>query len=276
MDAGRDRTGLIEAFAAAREREANGALVAVRADDPATAGEARKDALDAVRDAVRGRSGISIYRLEGRVTACLVQTCSAAEARALAEEIRRALVPATVAVGIASFYTFFTADGTAADAAREIERIALHRLESARRQAGGGVCDATDPSVPVPEDRPSVVVIEPDPVSVELLTAALDAAGFEVHSFQNGEAAIASLAASPPSLVICEAMTPRLNGFVIRERLRASPRLETIPFILVSHRKTEDMIRRAVDADIRHFFRKPLSIVEIVGLAVNLTRNPSR
>ena len=70
-------------------------------------------------------------------------------------------------------------------------------------------------------------------------------------------------------------MTPRLNGFVIRERLRASPRLEAIPFILVSHRKTEDMIRRAVDADIRHFFRKPLSIVEIVGLAVNLTRNPS-
>jgi DNA-binding response OmpR family regulator len=121
-----------------------------------------------------------------------------------------------------------------------------------------------------------VFVIEPDPVSVELLTAALDAAGFEVLSFQNGEAAIASLEASPPSLVICEAMTPRLNGFVIRERLRASPRLAVIPFILVSHRKTEEMIRRAVEADIRHFFLKPLSIVEIVGLAVNITRSPSR
>ena len=58
---------------------------------------------------------------------------------------------------------------------------------------------------------------------MELLSAALDAAGFEVLAFQNGEAAMASLEASPPSLVICEAMTPRLNGFVIRERLRASP-----------------------------------------------------
>ncbi len=97
-----------------------------------------------------------------------------------------------------------------------------------------------------------------------------------MHSFQNGEAAIASLEASPPSLVVCEAMTPRLNGFVIRERLRASPRLAAIPFILVSHRKTEEMIRRAVELDIRYFFRKPLSIVEIVGLAANLTRSPSR
>jgi DNA-binding response OmpR family regulator len=128
--------------------------------------------------------------------------------------------------------------------------------------------------MPAVEDRPSVFVIEPDPVAVELLTAALDAAGFDVASFQNGEAAIASLEASPPSLVICEAMTPRLNGFVIRERLRASPRLEAIPFILVSHRKTEEMIRKAVEADIRHFFRKPLSIIEIVGLARNLTRRP--
>jgi len=276
MDIERSRTELIEAFTAAREREANGALLVIRADDPATAGKARKDAPEAVRDAVRGRFGISIYQLEGRVTACLVQACSAAEARALAEEIRCALTPLTVAVGIANFYKFFMADGTAADAAREIERIALHRLAAARRQAGGGVCDATDPAAPAEERRTSVFVIEPDPVSVELLTAALDAAGFTVHSFQNGEAAIASLEASPPSLVVCEAMTPRQNGFVIRERLRASPRLAAIPFILVSHRKTEEMIRRAVDLDIRYFFRKPLSIVEIVGLATNLTRSPSR
>jgi CheY-like chemotaxis protein len=274
MDAGRNE--LIEAFTAAREREANGALLVVRADDPASAGEARKDVPEAVRDAVRGRPGISIYPLEGRVTACLVEACSAAEARALAEEIRRALAPMTAAVGITNFYKFFMADGTAADAASEIERIALHRLEAARRRARGGVCDATDPSEPAPENRPSVFVIEPDPVSVELLTAALDAAGFAVHSFQNGEAAIASLEASPPGLVVCEAMTPRLNGFVIRERLRASPRLAAIPFILVSHRKTEEMIRRAVELDIRYFFRKPLSIVEIVGLAANLTGSPPR
>jgi CheY-like chemotaxis protein len=267
MEAGQDRAVLVEAFAAARKREANGALLAV--------GPVAPDRLAAVRAAIRGRPGVSTYPLEGRVLACVAPVASNAEARALAEGIRRALAPVAASVGIANFYRFFTADGTAADAAGEIERFALHRLATASREAGGGVCDATDPSLPVPEDRRSVFLIEPDPVSVELLAAALDAAGFDVQSFQNGEAAIASLEASPPDLVICEAMTPRLNGFVIRERLRASPRLAAIPFILVSHRKSEQMIRRAVDLDVRHFFRKPLSIVEVVGLAANLTRGSS-
>jgi len=264
MDSRQGRAALVEAFAAARTSETNGAFLAVR---PVPA-----DRREAVGAATRNRPGVSLFALDGLVLACIVPVASAAEARALAEDIRRTLSPAAVAVGVANFYRFFTADGTAADAAREIERLALHRLATAGREEGGGVCDATDPSLPVPEDRRSVFVIEPDPVAVELLAAALDAAGFDVRSFQNGEAAMASIEASPPDLVICEAMTPRLNGFVIRERLRASPRLAAIPFILVSHRKSEPMIRRAVELDVRHFFRKPLSIVEIVGLATNLTK----
>ena len=271
MAAGDDRTHLANLFSSARARETNGALIAVR---PAAGASTSPAALrEAVARATRDRPGTVLHPLGEEAIGCIVPACSAPEARASAEAIRRALAPAAVAAGVANFYEFFTADGTPEEIAVEIERTARHRLEAAAGRAPGGVCDAA--AAPRAERRPAVVVIEPDPVSVELLTAALDAAGFEVRSFQNGEAAVASLEASPPSIVICEAMTPRLNGFVIRERLRASPRLEAIPFVLVSHRKTEDMIRRAVEADIRHFFRKPLSIVEITGLAANLTRGRS-
>jgi CheY-like chemotaxis protein len=268
MDDARAATGLIEAFVASRKREANGALLAVQLGSGANASATLESAYRAVRD----RLGAVVHTLGGSSIVFIVPVCSAPEARAAAESVRSALAPAPVFAGIANFYEFFPADGTPPEIAQEIERTALRRLEAARRQTGGGVCDATDASTPAVKDRPSVFVIEPDPVSVELLTAALDASGFEVLSFQNGEAAMASLEASPPSLVICEAMTPRLNGFVIRDRLRASRRLASIPFVLVSHRKTEEMIHRAVEADILYFFRKPLSIAEIVGLAVNLAR----
>ena len=273
MDAGRDRTVLVEVFASARKRETNGALLAIGAGpgggrNPVAFGEA------AAR-AIGDRPGAVLHPLGEAVIGCIVPACSAPEARAAAEAIRSALSPAPVIVGIVNFYEFFTAEGTATDIVREIERTARSRLETAAHRGSPAISDTSDRAAPGGDPRLSVFVIEPDPVSVELLSAALDAAGFEVFSFQNGEAAIASLEAAPPSLVICEAMTPRLNGFVIRERLRASPRLEAIPFILVSHRKTEDMIRRAVEADIRHFFRKPLSIVEIVGLALNLARGRS-
>lgn len=266
-----DRTGLSQYYAAARKRETNGALLALQLGQAGSPAGSLADAYRAVRD----RPGAVVHTLGGSSIAFILPACSAAEARAAAEAVRGALAPATVSVGIANFYEFFPSDATPADIGREIERAARRRLETAARGAAGGVCDAPDAEAPGAERRPVVFVIEPDPVSVELLSAALDADGFEVHAFQNGEAAMASLEAAPPSLVICEAMTPRLNGFVIRDRLRASRRLAGIPFILVSHRKTEDMIRRAVEADIRHFFRKPLSIVEITGLARNLARSPS-
>lgn len=268
MDDARIPSGLIEAFTAARKREANGALIAVAAR---TAGRADAS-LAAVSRAVRGRPGASVQPFGPSSIAVILAACSAPDARSAAEAVRAALAPAAVAAGIVNFYEFFTAEGTSMEIAREIARTAAHRLAEAANRADL-VCDASDLAASAEQDRPVVVVVEPDPVSVELLTAALEAAGFEVRSFQNGEAAMASLEASPPSLVVCEAMSPRMNGFVIRERLNASPRLAAIPFILVSHRKTEEMIRRAAEADIRHFFRKPLSVAEVVGLAVNLTRS---
>ncbi len=227
MAAGNDRTDLADLFSSARARETNGALLAVR---PVPAGSrSPADLREALSRATKDRPGAVLHPLGGAAIGCIVPSCSAPEARATAEAIRRALAPGAAAVGIADFYEFFTADGSPAEIADEIERTARHRLEAAAGGASGGVCDPTDVEAPRTERRPAVFVIEPDPVSVELLSAALDAAGFEVFTFQNGEAAAASLEASPPSLVICEAMTPRLNGFVIRERLRASPRLDGDP-----------------------------------------------
>jgi CheY-like chemotaxis protein len=269
MDIGASPGALIDAFTAARAREANGALLAVRVEpggarSPAALDEAVGGAIGRIAGAVRIPLGRDVHGL-------VLPVAGAPASRSAAERVRADLAPAPTRVGIANFYEFFTADGTAKEIAREIERTALRRLEAAAR--AGGVCDAGGPAAPGDGGGPRAFVVEPDPVSVELLVAALEADGFTVSRFREGEAALASIAADPPDLVICEAMTPRLNGFVIRERMRADRRLAAVPFVLVSHRKTEDMIRRAVEADIRHFFRKPLSIVEVTGLARNLVRD---
>lgn len=55
--------------------------------------------------------------------------------------------------------------------------------------------------------------------------------------------------------------------------MRANALWNAIPFILVSHKKTEDFIRKAVEGKILHFLKKPLSVTEVVGLVTNLTRN---
>jgi diguanylate cyclase (GGDEF)-like protein len=288
------RLRLPHEFARARERETNAALLLVKLDGiialNARQGRMRGDealrvvaqVLEARRSAP-GRQGQLAFRLGGPVFGYYLPACGSPEAKAMAEEIRQAVMepelylePITVSIGVVNLYEFFLADGTTEEIALQIEQTALHRLSIAERQGANTVCDTSEPAEASAAARPAVLVVEPDPASIELLLHALKTAGFAVEVREDGESALALVQASPPGVIICEAMVPRLDGFTVRERLRANALWNAIPFILVSHRKNEELIRKAVQAGIRHYFRKPLSIVEVVGLVGNLVRSGPR
>ena len=171
------------------------------------------------------------------------------------------------------FYEFFPADGAREQIALRLEQTALYRVSLAQKQGTNTICDNSEITSGAVAARPTVLIVEPDPGSIELLVQALEGAEFTVRVCEDGETALSLIQDTPPGVIICEAMTPRLNGFTIRERLQANALWNSIPFILVSHRKSEEMIRKAVDADIRHYFRKPVSITEVTGLVMNLTRS---
>lgn len=284
------RLRFAEEFRLAREREANAALLVIKLDNilglNALHGRRGGDeALRAVayvlenyRSAAERTSHLA-FRLGGPLFGYFMPACSAPEARRIGEELRRLVEQSelylerlTVSIGVANLYEFFLEDGTAAELALRVEQTALYRLGIAERSGMNTICDTSDIGAAAAEARIPVLVVEPEPASLDLLLRALEAAEFSVEVCQDGENALSLIASAPPRVIICEAMTPRLNGFTIRERLRANALWNTIPFILVSHRKNDELIRKAVHVDIRHYFRKPLSITEVVGLVSNLTR----
>jgi CheY-like chemotaxis protein len=181
----------------------------------------------------------------------------------------------TVSIGIVNFYELFLEDGSREQLALRLEQTMIHRLAIAGRMGANTICDTSQTSAAAVSSRPTVLLVDPDPGSMELLVRALEAADLSVQVSPEGESALAAVEAAAPSLIICEAMCPRLNGFTLRERLQTNALWNTIPFILVSHRKNEDLIRKAVERDIRHFFRKPVSLTEVTGLVINLTRKAS-
>jgi diguanylate cyclase (GGDEF)-like protein len=286
------RLRLPEEFRQAREREANAALLVVKLDNlvALNARQGRNSGDEALRAIAYvlenyltdpARSSHLVFRLGGPFFAYYAPQCSAPEARALAEEIRDQvqqsdlyLEPLTVSIGLANLYEFFLEEGTAAQIAQRIEQTALRRLELAEQQGTNTICDTSSMDVAVSPPRRTVLVVEPEPASLDLLVRALQASGLTVVACEDGEGALSLIEAAPPGVILCEAMTPRLNGFTIRERLRANALWNGIPFILMSHRKNEELIRKAVELDIRHYFRKPLCITEVAGLIVNLTRHP--
>ena len=227
-----------------------------------------------------GKESHLVFKLSGPVFGYYIPACSAPEGRAIAEEIRDRVTNSdlyigrlTVSLGVVNLYEFFTEEGTREEIALRIEQTAFHRLTTAERAGGNTVCDSSDITEDAISARPVVLIVDPEPQSMELLIRALEAAELTVKTCADGESAVSFIQASPPGAIICEAMTPQLNGFTVRDRMRANALWNAIPFILVSHKKTEEFIRKAVEGKILHFLKKPLSVAEVVGLVTNLTRN---
>ncbi len=281
---------LTEEFFRARERETNGAVLLIKIDDimGINARHGRRGGDEALRSlgnllkktgAAPENSSHLIFRLSGPVCSYVMPDCSADRANSMAREIASGTFHSdlfierlTVSIGVVNLYEFFLSEEDETRLIRSIEQAALRRLETAERSGGNTVCFNSALTDTGTGDAPSVLIVDPDQSAVEPLVFALEAANLDVTTCRNGEEAYALIRAKPPSAVVCEAMTPRLNGFMLRDRLRANAFLGTIPFILLSHKKTEEFIRKAIDLDIRHYFRKPISITEVAGLIGNLLR----
>jgi two-component system cell cycle response regulator len=278
-------------FQRAREQENNGSLIVIRLDNilAINAQHGRSGGDEALRAVAHllesarssaGRQSHVAFKLSGPVFGYYIPQCGAPDARALAEEIRDKVTTTeqfisriSVSLGVVNLYEFFREEGTREEIAVRIEQTAFARLATAGRAGGNTICDASDVSQDALFSRPVVLIVEPEPQSIELLVHALEAAEFTVRVALDGESAVSFIQATPPAVIIAEAMTPQLNGFTVRDRMRANALWNAIPFILVSHKKTEEFIRKAVESKILHFLKKPLSITEVVGLVANLTRS---
>ena len=80
----------------------------------------------------------------------------------------------------------------------------------------------------------SVLVVEDDAPTAELVRRTLEAEGWTVRVARNGREGLARYDEAPPSLVLLDLMMPEMNGFEFLEALRAAPRLSAAPVIVVT------------------------------------------
>jgi len=109
-----------------------------------------------------------------------------------------------------------------------------------------------------------VLIAEDEPHIVESLRFILSREGYEVADAPDGEAAWDSLAQARPDLLILDVMLPRLNGFDVLRRLRASPDGAGLPVIMLTAKGQAQDRRTAQDAGADAFITKPFSNRDVV------------
>jgi GAF domain-containing protein/DNA-binding response OmpR family regulator len=85
-----------------------------------------------------------------------------------------------------------------------------------------------------PRTGPTVLLVDDDPRTVELLTLYLGGAGFEVVVARDGEEALALARRVRPAVITLDVLLPRLDGWEVLARAKADPALAGVPVVVVS------------------------------------------
>jgi CheY-like chemotaxis protein len=102
-----------------------------------------------------------------------------------------------------------------------------------------------------------ILVVDPDEVVTPVLEQPLKAAGFEVVTCGDGEAALAKLADSTINLVISEWKLPLLEGLALCEKMKADPASRDIPFVFITRSRSRNVAARCLQAGAEDVIRKP-------------------
>src|SRR5436305_1723234 len=108
-----------------------------------------------------------------------------------------------------------------------------------------------------------LLVVDDEPNIVELLSASLRYAGFEVATARSGTEAVRVAEEFQPDLLVLDVMMPGMNGFDVVRRLRADSRRVPVLF-LTARDSTEDKITGlTLGGD--DYVTKPFSLEEVIA-----------
>jgi two-component system, OmpR family, aerobic respiration control sensor histidine kinase ArcB len=158
--------------------------------------------------------------------------------------------------------------------------IARPQAEPARR---------TEPTLPAPELRQRVLVVEDAGEAADFLALVMNREGFKVTVAPTGDAALELLAASSFDVALMDIELPDMTGFEVASTANASGRLHCTQIIFCSGNLSKDYGERAADFSDSRFLWKPFSLQDLMqciqpsgarlpsgcGIASHRTNDPS-
>jgi len=80
-----------------------------------------------------------------------------------------------------------------------------------------------------------ILIIEDEPMLLDLLKKRLIEEGYEVETALDGEEGLKKMKESKPDLILLDIIMPRLGGFEVMEKMKKDQELADIPVIIISN-----------------------------------------
>ncbi len=119
-----------------------------------------------------------------------------------------------------------------------------------------------------------ILLVDDEPSIVQLARMYLEREGFRVDSVHDGEAALTEVTRQHPALVVLDVMLPKLDGFEVCRRLRASQNSVAILMLTARDEDIDKILGLELGAD--DYLTKPFNPRELVARVKAILRRGER
>ncbi len=112
---------------------------------------------------------------------------------------------------------------------------------------------------------PKLLVVDDEPLTVEMLETFLKISGYETVAVLNGKDALLMVQLEAPDAILLDLQLPDLNGIEVCRKLRSSSAFAELPVIMITAHGSPEMRRRALEAGANAYFTKPIRFPELIA-----------
>jgi diguanylate cyclase len=106
---------------------------------------------------------------------------------------------------------------------------------------------------------PFAIIADDEELGRLLMSESMAGTGLEPLAFDNGLAALDAALSREVAIILLDVDMPGMDGYSVCRRLRAEPRLATVPIVMVTGHEDAGAIRHAFEAGATDFISKPVN-----------------
>lgn len=123
-----------------------------------------------------------------------------------------------------------------------------------------------------PVETNSILVVDDDPVILQLMRRILELENYNVFNASNGQDALDMFSQRIPELVLLDVNMPDMDGYTVCERIRET---SNVPIIMVTGNKQSNDMLKGFDNGVDDYITKPFSSDELMArVKAKLRRTP--
>ncbi len=121
------------------------------------------------------------------------------------------------------------------------------------------------PTTPSPRKKPLILVVDDQPININLLERKLQRENMDVMTAANGKECLEAIAKVTPDLILLDVMMPEMDGIETCERLKKNPETNSIPIIFITARSSKEGKLEGLNVGAVDYITKPIDLDETLA-----------